>query len=158
MNFYESAIHTEGGNYMSDGHGTGMCSSVIYESNPGWSQAQVRQNMMDYLGLSSLHVYQYITWDMTGHIDLWGKMLNDTTVMVAQMQPGDPNYNLVEQHAAAIAQVPTVYGGTFNVVRCPMPPAYTWWIYHYYKSFLNSLIVNGKVLVPIYSTEPALTA
>ncbi len=157
MNFYETPMYHEGGNYMSDGHGTVMCSTVLYDDNPGWSHAQCQQELMDYYGAENVYVYQKIGWDATGHIDLWAKMLNDTTVMVAQMQPGDPNYSLVEQHAAAIAQVPTVYGGTFNVVRCPMPDLYWWWIFPYYKSFLNSLIFNGKVLVPIYSTEPELT-
>lgn len=157
MNFYETPIYHEGGNYMSDGHGTTMCTTVLYDNNPTWTQAQCEQELMDYYGATTVQVYQKITWDATGHIDLWAKMLNDTTIMVAEMQPDDPNYNLVEQHAAHMAQVPTIYGTPFNVVRCPMPPAYTWWIFHYYKSFINSLIFNGKVLVPIYATEPALT-
>lgn len=157
MNFYETPMYHEGGNYMSDGHGTVMCSTVLYDDNPSWSHAQCIQELINYYGASDVYVYQKISQDATGHIDLWAKMLNDTTVLVAQMQPGDPNYALVEQHAAAIAQVPTIYGTPFEVVRCPMPSLYYWWIFPYYKSFLNSLIFNGKVLVPIYATEPAMT-
>ncbi|TKJ40105.1 hypothetical protein CEE37_10235 [candidate division LCP-89 bacterium B3_LCP] len=159
MNFYETPIYHEGGNYMSDGHGTVMCSTVLYNNNPSWTPAQCRQEIMDYFGASSVHVYERIpnSHDATGHIDLWAKMLNDTTIMVAQLQPTDPNYNMIEQHAAAMATVPTVYGTPFNIVRCPMPRPYQYYIWYYYKSFLNSLIFNGKVLVPIYATEPVLT-
>jgi agmatine/peptidylarginine deiminase len=160
MNFYETPIYHEGGNYMSDGHGTVMCSNVLYLNNPSWSHARCQQELMDYFGATSVHIYERIPdqWDMTGHIDLWAKMLNDTTIMVAQTLPGEPNYNLIEQHAAAMAQVPTIYGTPFNVVRCPMPPPYQFYIWNYYKSFINSVIINGKILVPIYTTEPALTA
>lgn len=159
MNFYETPIYHEGGNYMSDGHGTVMCSNVLYLNNPSWTPAQCQQELMDYFGASSVHIYERIppSHDATGHIDLWAKMLNDTTIMVAQLQPNDPNYNLIEQHAAAMGQVQTIYGTPFNIVRCPMPPPYQFWIWLYYKSFLNSLIFNGKVLVPIYNTEPVLT-
>ncbi|MBU1881041.1 agmatine deiminase family protein, partial [bacterium] len=157
MNFYETPIYHEGGNYMSDGHGTAMCSDVLYSNNQSWSYQQCEQELMDYFGVNDVHVYERITWDATGHIDLWAKIVNDTTILVARMQPDDPNYNLVEQHAAAMGQVQTVYGTPFNIQRVQMPPAYTFWIWHYYKSFMNSLIFNGKVLVPIFTTEPALT-
>ncbi|RJP74706.1 MAG: T9SS C-terminal target domain-containing protein [Candidatus Zixiibacteriota bacterium] len=159
MNFYETGIYHEGGNYMSDGHGTAMCSDVLYNNNPGWTQAQCRQAVMNYFGVDTVHVYQRIPYlyDGTGHIDLWGKMLNDTTIMVAQLQTSDPNYAMIEGHAAAMAQVPTIYGTPFHIVRCPMPAPSWFYFWFYYKSFLNSVIVNGKVLVPIYATEPALT-
>ncbi len=157
MNFYETALYHEGGNYMSDGHGNVMCSDILYSNNQTWTPRQCEEEVMAYFGATEVYVYEHITWDATGHIDLWAKMLNDTTIMVAQMQPDDPNYALVEQHAATMGEVLTVYGTPFNIVRCPMPPAYSIWIFHYYKSFLNSLIFNGKILVPIYATEPELT-
>ena len=159
MNFYETALYHEGGNFMSDGHGNVMCSDVLYDNNPSWTPQQCEEEVMDYFGASHVYVYPRIpgTWDATGHIDLWAKMLNDTTVMVAQMQPNDPNYSLIEGHAARMATVPTVYGTPFHVVRCPMPAPYFYWVWYYYKSFINSVIFNGKVLVPIYATEPAMT-
>jgi len=156
MNYYEAGLRHEGGNFMSDGHGTVMCSDVLYSNNTTWSPAQCREALRDYYGADTTYVFQRIVMDPTGHIDLWAKMLNDTTVMVAQMQPDDSNYELVEAHAAAIAQIPTVYGTPFQVVRCPMPPVQQYWG-RYYKSFLNSLIFNGKVLVPIYGQFPELS-
>jgi len=157
MKFYETPMYHEGGNYMSDGHGTAMCSTVLYDDNQGWTQQQCEQELMDYFGVDEVNVYQKITWDATGHIDLWAKMVNDTTILVARMQPDDPNYTLVEQHAARMAEVMTVYGTPFHVERVQMPPAYTFYIWHYYKSFMNSLIFNGKVLVPIFTTETELS-
>ncbi len=155
MNFYETALYHEGGNYMSDGHGTVMCSDVLYNDNPWLTHEQCEQEVIDYYGANEVYVYESIIWDMTGHIDLWGKMVNDSTILVAQMQPDDPNYNLVEQHAARMGMVQTVYGTAFNIVRVPMPASYTW-PWHYYKSYINSVIFNGKVLVPIAEDNPTM--
>jgi hypothetical protein len=50
-------------------------------------------------------------------------------------------------------QIPTAYGGTFNIVRCPMPPVQWYWIFSYYKSYINSLLFNNVALVPIYGLQ-----
>nr|MBC8277558.1 agmatine deiminase family protein [FCB group bacterium] len=44
-------------------------------------------------------------------------------------------------------------GGTFHIVRCPMPPVAYWWIFPYYKSYINSVLFNGLALIPIYGLE-----
>ena len=146
MDYYSPDMWHDGGNMMTDGHGTMMMSTYVNESNPGMTNAQINQIYHDYFGQDTCYIFQAISIDLTGHIDLWGKIMIDTTILVAQMQPNDPNYALVEGHAARMAAIPTVYGTPFHIVRCPMPP-----VTGYYKSYLNSLLLNHRAFVPIYN-------
>ncbi len=146
MDYYGPNIWHDGGNMMTDGHGTMMMSTYINDRNPGMTNAQICQIYQDYFGQDTCYIFQRISIDLTGHIDLWAKIMNDTTILVARMQPNDPNYNLIENHAARMATIPTVYGTPFHIVRCPMPP-----VSSYYKSYLNSLLINHRALVPIYN-------
>jgi len=146
MDYYSPDMWHDGGNMMTDGHGTMMMSTYINESNPGMTTEEICEFYQDYFGQDTCYIFQAISIDLTGHIDLWAKVMNDTTILVAQMQPNDPNYQLVENHAARMAMIPTVYGTPFHIVRCPMPP-----VTSYYKSYLNSLLINHKAIVPIYN-------
>lgn len=146
MDYYGPDFWHDGGNMMTDGHGTMMMSTYVNESNPGMSNDEICQIYQDYFGQDTIYIFQKITIDLTGHIDLWAKIMNDTTILVAQMQPNDPNYQLVENHAARMATIHTVYGTPFHIVRCPMPP-----VTSYYKSYLNSLLLNHRAIVPIYN-------
>jgi agmatine/peptidylarginine deiminase len=156
---YADGLHLSGGNLMSDGHGQVFCSDIIYDDNRQYTPAQVDSVMGVYYGAAQMHVYEHIQWDATGHIDLWAKVLNDTTIMVARFQTSDPNYNLVEGHALQMSQTLAYTGRPFRVVRCPMPPVsgippiFSW-----YRSYLNSLIFNDVVLVPIYALDTDSTA
>jgi agmatine/peptidylarginine deiminase len=158
MGYYGPNINHEGGNLMTDGHGTMMMTTHVYEANPGMTLQQVNDLYRNYFGQDTTYVFERIQFDATGHIDLWSKIMNDTTILVAQMQPNDVNYQLVENHAARMAQLPTAYGGTFNIVRCPMPPLSWLWILPYYKSYINSVLFNGLALIPIYGLEYDSTA
>jgi agmatine/peptidylarginine deiminase len=146
MDYYGPNIWHDGGNMMTDGHGTMMMSTYVNDSNPGMTNAQICRIYHDYFGQDTCYIFQHISIDLTGHIDLWAKIMNDTTILVAKMQPNDPNYNLIEQHAARMAAIPTVYGSPFHIVRCPMPP-----VTSYYKSYLNSTLLNHRAIVPIYN-------
>jgi hypothetical protein len=129
-----------------------MMSTYVNQANPGMTNAQICQYYQNYFGQDTIYIFQEIQFDLTGHIDLWSKIMNDTTILVAQMQANDPNYQLVENHCARMDSIPTYNGGTFHIVRCPMPPL-TGGPMGYYKSYLNSLLINGKALVPTYNLQ-----
>jgi len=88
-----------------------------------------------------------INIEYTGHIDLWTKILNDTLVMVGEYAPGHPNHALLNANADSISNCRNRQGFTYRVVRIPMP----WSTSSAPPSYLNSLMVNNKVLVPIYN-------
>ena len=153
LGYYGPDIDHEGGNLMTDGHGTLMMSTHVFEANPGMTSRQVVELHQDYFGCDTTYIFERIQHDLTGHIDLWSKIMNDTTILVAQMLPDDDNYQLVENHAAMMDNIPTYNGGTYHIVRCPMPPLAYQWIYEYYKSYINSVLFNGLALIPIYGLQ-----
>jgi agmatine/peptidylarginine deiminase len=152
MAYYGPNIHHEGGNMITDGHGSMFMTTRVNEANPGMSDSQIRDIYREYFGQNTTHIFQRIQHDGTGHIDLWAKMTNDSTFLVAQMPEDDDNYDLIEAHAARLDTIRTHNGGTYNIVRCPMPElAFSGG--PYYRSYINSTSYNNVVAVPIYGLE-----
>ncbi|UCC11611.1 MAG: agmatine deiminase family protein [candidate division WOR-3 bacterium] len=146
---FGSPLEHAGGNFMTDGLGTGFSSTLIYQENSGYSHAEIDSLMLAYCGLEQFIVLQRINIEYTGHIDLWTKILNDTLVMVGEYESGHPNHTVLNQHADSIASCVNREGLNYRIVRIPMP----WSMSDAPPSYLNSLIVNDKVLVPLYD-EP----
>ena len=149
ISVYGSPLEHAGGNFMVDGLGTGFASTLIYEENPSYTPEQIDSLMLEYSGLEQFIVLQKMNTEYTGHIDLWTKILNDTLVMVGEYAPGHANYTLLNQNADSIARCKNREGYPYRVVRMPMP----WSISIAPPSYLNSLFVNNKVLVPLWN-EP----
>ncbi len=151
LGYYGPNIDHEGGNMMTNGHGKMFMSTRVLDANPGMTETEVEEIYSDYFGQDDTYIFERIDRDATGHIDLWAKVMNDTTILVAEMQPNDVNYDLVEEHAATLDDTPTGLGGTFHIVRCPMPTvSYDWWYGYWYRSYLNSTLLNGKAVIPVY--------
>jgi len=139
---------------MVDGLGTGFASDLIYDENPGYTPAEIDSLMLAYNGLEQFVVVQKINIEYTGHIDLWTKCLNDTLIMVGEYAPGHSNYELLNQHADYFQSLTNREGRRYRVVRMPMP----WSTSSAPPSYLNSLIVNDKVLVPLWGKAEDDTA
>jgi agmatine deiminase len=146
---YGSPLEHPGGNFMVDGLGTGFASTLIYEENPGYSALEIDSLMLEYSGLEQFIVLQRINIEYTGHIDLWTKIVNDTLVLVGEYEPGHPNYDLLNQNADSISNCKNREGFSYSVARMPMP----WSTSDAPPTYLNSLMVNNKVLVPLWG-EP----
>jgi agmatine deiminase len=154
LGVYGSPLEHAGGNFMVDGLGTGFASTLIYEENPQFTPAQIESLMLAYSGLEQFIVLPRINLEYTGHIDLWTKILNDTLVMVGEYATGHPNYTILNQNADSISNCRNREGFPYHIVRIPMP----WSTSSAPPSYLNSLIVNNKVLVPIYGLSEDSTA
>jgi len=146
---YGSPLEHAGGNFMVDGLGTGFVSTLIHQENPSYTPAQIESLMLAYSGLEQLVVMPRINIEYTGHIDLWTKILNDTLVMVGEYAPGHPNYSILNENADSISRCRNREGFPYRIVRIPMP----WSTSSAPPSYLNSLFVNNKVLVPLWN-EP----
>lgn len=146
---YGSPVEHAGGNFMTDGLGTGFASTLIHEENSGYTHAEIDSLMLDYSGLGQFVVMQRINIEYTGHIDLWTKILNDTLIMVGEYASGHPNHVLLNDHADSVSRCNNREGMPYRIVRIPMP----WSTSNAPPSYLNSLFVNNKVLVPLWS-EP----
>jgi agmatine deiminase len=143
-----------GGNFMTDGNGMGFFGSVILKENNTWSEDSLRKNLRQYLGLDSVVFVRSMQLDGTGHIDMFSKFLNDTLILVGDyVNPGDgygQNPQILDDNADSLSKMKNLDGRPFNVVRIPMPPFYQVGTDLYMPSYTNSLIINKKVLVPIY--------
>jgi len=139
---------TAGGNHMSDGLGCSMSTRLVYDENPTKTPAQIDSIMLAYLG-NDYTVLDYIESSGIHHIDCWAKFLSPSTILVKDVSVGNPSYNLLNQRADWLSQQTSAWGVPYNVIRiyCPTGTAYT-----------NSLILNDKVLVPIFGSYYDSTA
>lgn len=154
MPVYGSPLEHAGGNFMVDGMGTGFASTLIQQENPWLTTAQIESLMLAYSGLDQFIIMPRINIEYTGHIDLWTKILNDTLVMVGEYAPGHPNHTMLNDNADSISRCMNREGFNYRIVRIPMP----WSTSSAPPSYLNSLFVNNKVLVPIYNLPEDDTA
>jgi len=159
INYYGLGLIEAGGNMLLDGQGAVIVSNVIFDGSQGFdptlTQEQLEQYFLDYFGVHKVIVTPHLINDGTGHIDMFVKLINDSTIIVGEYEnqsagyPG--NYDICNQVASQLANETNGAGRPFNIVRMPMPSYNNGITYTY----INSLIVNNKVLVPIYgiSTE-----
>ena len=159
INYYGLGLIEAGGNMLLDGQGAVIVSNVIFDGSQGFdpnlTQDQLEQYFLDYFGVHKVIVTPHLINDGTGHIDMFVKLINDTTIIVGEYENQSAgfsgNYDICNQVANQLANETNGAGRPFNIIRMPMPPYNNGITYTY----INSLIVNNKVLVPIYgfSTE-----
>ncbi|MGB3976457.1 MAG: agmatine deiminase family protein [bacterium] len=148
---YKTNLLYEGGNFMADGCGTCFASNRIYDQNSHqYTQAQVNQIMRDYFGCERLVVLTHMTGDGTGHLDMFCKLLDIDTILLAQANPGHQDYTILENNAALLESLVASNGNPYNIIRIPMG--------NNYRCYTNSLIVNNKVIVPTYGISLDSTA
>ncbi len=162
LNYYGTALVEAGGNLLLDGHGTALVSDVVFDASQGFdpdlTETQLEQYLHDYFGVTNLIITDHLDYDGTGHIDMFVKIINDSTIIVGEYAtPGDGagnNYTICNQVAAQLAAATNSAGEPFNIVRVPMP-AYSGGVTY---THINSLIVNKKVFVPTYGGATDNTA
>jgi agmatine/peptidylarginine deiminase len=145
---YGMDLTTAGGNHMSDGLGLSMSTRLVYDENPGMTPREVDNMMKEYLG-NDYTVLDYIESGGIHHIDCWAKLLDPTTILIKDVSPGHPSYDLLNARADFLATKMSAWGRPYAIVRvfCPYGTAYT-----------NSIILNDKVLVPIFNSSYDTTA
>jgi agmatine/peptidylarginine deiminase len=148
---YTTNMLYEGGNFIADGCGTCFATNRLYEQNAHqYTPAQVDQIMLDYFGCEQLIILTKMIGDGTGHIDMFTKLLDENTLIVNQVAPGNTNYTILENNAAFLETLTAPNGEPYNVVRIPMG--------NNFRTYTNSLIVNNKVIVPTYNISLDSTA
>jgi len=143
MAVYGMDLTTTGGNHMSDGLGISMSTELVYNENPGLSEAEVDAIMLEYLG-NDYEVLGYIESGGIHHIDCWAKFLSPSTILVKDVPTGSSSYTLLNNRAEYLSGLTSSWGEPYNIVRvyCPYGTAYT-----------NSIILNNKVFVPTFNSS-----
>jgi agmatine/peptidylarginine deiminase len=139
-------IHT-GGNFLYDGHGRGFSTDLVWDENPGLSAAEIEEAMEDYLGITDYVVLPDISPSGIHHIDCWMKLLNEETILVKQVDPGHADYDDLEANVATLESLTNCYGRPYNIVRVYCGSIAGGGV----AAYTNSMILNDKVFVPLYS-------
>jgi agmatine deiminase len=163
FNFLPNFFTTfQGGNYISDGISTGFVADRIFKNDNPKLNKELTKNFIKYfLGLDKLVVLKSqvikvsLGGDETGHIDMYAKLIDKDTMIVAEWNDQrDVNYQILEDNAETLKNM------GYEVIRIPIlrDPKNDKIIWTY----TNSLIINGTskdiVLVPIYNTTEDQTA
>ena len=158
-----------GGNFMTDGLGNSFASNLVMEENESTSsfnstpktESEVNDIMNDYMGIQSYIKMPVLDYDDIHHIDMHMKLLDEETLLVGEYPDGISDGPKIEQNLQYILDnYNSTFGTAYKVVRIPMPIGENWsgnpaWPDNSgtYNTYTNSLIINNKVLVPIYNIE-----
>ncbi len=163
-------VHT-GGNFMSDGFGTGFSSDLVVEENgpsgvynqTDKTPAQVDALMNTWMGIQPGRYVRMtqLPYDGINHIDMHMKLLDEQTLLVGQFPMGVSDGPQVESNIQYIQQnFNSVFGTPYRIVRVPMPPS-TGGAYppnSSYRTYTNSIFINRTILVPTYREQYDTTA
>jgi agmatine deiminase len=150
----------EGGAIEMDGDGTLLTTRQCLlnpNRNPHWTEAGAERELMRALGVEKvLWIDEGLVNDHTdGHIDNLARFVAPGRVVCqAPFGPDDPNADVLEEIALALAGMTDAHGRKFDVVRIPSPgivldedgDAVA-------ASHMNFLIGNTTVVVPTYSAS-----
>ena len=136
---YMDIIHA-GGNYMTDGDGISASTTLVFSENPSMTEEEIQDMFAEYLGIQTYHLYPDPLGEYIEHIDCWAKFLSPDSVMVIEVDPSHSNYADIEAAADWFANQVSSTGDFYEVHR----------VYcHLDEAYVNSLILNDKVLVPV---------
>ncbi len=136
---YAMDLITAGGNYMTDGRGIAISTDLVWTENPGKTEAQIDRMVQDYLGIHTYHVVPDALGEYIEHIDCWAKYLSPDTIMIIEVPQSHSQYDEIEDAVDYFKHENSCYGTPYNIVRVYTPNG---------QPYVNSLILNDKVLVP----------
>jgi len=153
---YRLPLVVEGGNLMSDGQGTMILLESILEKNPDVGQVKLKRILEQYYGCERLIGFPPLPGELTGHVDMVVKFANIDTVLVASADQRHPWHDRFDDMANKLGNTASANGGKYQVVCLPIPrlPRENTDA----GSYINSLILNHKVIVPIFGVPEDETA
>ena len=138
-------VHT-GGNMMEDGRGHGVSDELVLNENNN-NEANVRQKMLDYLGIDNYHITIDPQGEYIAHVDCWGKYLAPDKILIAKLPQSNSHYADYEAVANYFATTNCCWGYPYKVYRVEEPGGST------LAPYTNSLILNKTVYVPLGSNS-----
>jgi agmatine deiminase len=142
-----------GGNFMTDGHGKGFSSSLILAENSSLTEAQVDHIKYQYMGITTYIKMPELPYDNISHLDMHMKLLDEETLLVGEFPQGVSDGPYIESNLQnLLANHNSSFDRPYRVVRIPMAPSSggNYPPQAHYRTYTNSVILNGLVLVPTY--------
>lgn len=159
-----------GGNFTSDGMGSGFASKLILEENePGnpygvtvKSEEQIDDIMEEWMGIDRYIKMETLPYDAIHHIDMHMKLLDEETILIGEYPEGEADGPQIEENLNYVLDnFNSPFGTPYKVVRIQMPPHNGNYPDSWntdYRTYTNSVFVNGTVLVPVYEEQFDSTA
>jgi agmatine/peptidylarginine deiminase len=143
---YSMNLQHTGGNMMEDGRGHGVSDDLVISENNN-NEANVRQKMLDYLGIDNYHITIDPQGEYIAHVDCWGKYLAPDKILIAKLPQSNSRYQYYEEVANYFATTNCCWGYPYKVYRVEEPGGST------LAPYTNSLILNKCVYVPLGSNS-----
>ena len=159
MKRFEGGMILEGGAIEINGAGQLLTTEAVLlnaNRNPHLSREEIEWNLREGLGVQDiLWLKQGIEGDDTdGHIDDLARFTDPATILACvETDRGSPNHAVLEENLRSLRSFIDGSGRGFEVLEMPLPEACEvpgWRLPVLPASYVNFLIVNGGVLVPVF--------
>ncbi|MEN6576401.1 MAG: agmatine deiminase family protein [Phycisphaerales bacterium] len=147
---YDSGLPVQGGDFMTDGQGTAISFpwivdlyAMLYEG----TDYPLMDRVLDYWGIHTYHIIsnpEIKGVTIPPHIDCLAKFLSPDTILVLRYPSSNPLCERTEAAAAYFGRQISCYGTPYKVLRLDVQDE---------EPYINSLIVNRRVLVPIVGED-----
>jgi len=143
-------LYWTGGNFMTDGYGMGFSTKLMINEND-MNQDEFLEITNEYLNIDNYHIFDNPNEESIQHIDCLAKLVDPETIIIKQVPESSSEYECMEDFADSFYQLNTFYDRPFEIHRifCPEINGGQWET-NPVAAYTNSLILNGKVLVPQY--------
>lgn len=162
-----------GGNWMTDGFGTGFASELILaENEPGneygvsaKTESEIEDLVLEWLGVHTYVKMEALPFDQIHHIDMHMKLIDEQTMLVGAFPENvSDGPQIIANMEFVLSNYTNKWGEPYNLVWIPMPsstggsfPDGTWGGASY-RTYTNSVFINNTVIVPTYREEFDTTA
>jgi agmatine deiminase len=148
----------EGGGIESDGAGTLLSTpQCVFPRNPELAPDILEQTLKTQLGMQRilwLHSGHLENDDTDGHIDTLARFCTaESIAYVACTQKNDPLYDGFFRMQQELEAFRTLNGKPYNLFPLPLPTVFNRQNQRLPATYANFLIINEKVLVPIYGEK-----
>lgn len=160
-------VHT-GGNFMTDGFGTGFSSALVLDENSAaggfginHTPAEIDSIMYHFMGINRYIIMNTLPFDQIHHIDMHMKLLDEQTLLVGQYPLGIADGPQIEANLQfVLANYNSIYGTPFKVVRVLMPDDNNLYPHNGgdYFTYTNSSFINKTIILPVYGISEDSTA
>ncbi|MDF1823713.1 MAG: agmatine deiminase family protein [Verrucomicrobiales bacterium] len=161
---FDSQMVLEGGSIEVNSLGQLLTTEAVLlnpNRNPGLSRREIEKELCDMLGVKEIFwLGRGIEGDDTdGHIDDLARFANDNTILITtERDSSSPNHQVLAENRERIDDFCLPGGSKPEIVEIQMPAPCLepdWRLPFLPASYVNFLILNGAVLVPVFGQKEA---
>lgn len=156
---YRSPLRIEGGDLLSNGNGVCFTTFRTLDKN-GLDGEDFADLAWSWFGCEEVVTLHPLVGDVVPHVDMFLLPAAEDLVLLGYYDPQQEpiSHDILESNRAILESVRLADGRPLRIVRVPMPdpwlvPSAGEPVLH--RSYLNLLVFNDAVMVPVYEGDPA---